>query len=354
MQKTPITYFLSELGNALNRKDGYIMGATGQDPKKWTTNSWWYTQYSGSQKTKALYWREHAARVWDCNGLAEGIYKDYTGVDINSKARYNYADWCNPKGTGLIPSQYRVPGAAVFWGDNASSIHHVAYLYKPVNPTKPTGDWYLIEARGVAYGVVQTKLNTRKPNFWGLMTKYFDYDDSIDVTTPAPAPSTSTPSTTTRRILKKGMTGDDVKEVQSRLIALGYSCGSCGVDGDYGTDTIAAVKKFQKDHDLEVDGEFGPKSYAMLDSLDKTNAAAPTESASAPAPAEAQPNGQEVEIFGGNCYVRLESNITGSIIGVAHAGELFPYLGQKSSDGWHYIDFKGQKGWVSGKYSRLI
>ena len=52
--KMPIGKFVSEVEAALNRKDGYIMGATGQNPKKWSTGSWWFTQYSGSQRTKAL------------------------------------------------------------------------------------------------------------------------------------------------------------------------------------------------------------------------------------------------------------------------------------------------------------
>ena len=134
-KKVPISYFVEQLEAALDRKDGYIMCATGQNPRKWAESSWWFHQYDGDKKAlkQALYWREHAARVWDCNGLAEGIYKDYTGIDINTKARYNYAQWCDPKGTGLIPAEYRVPGAAVFWGDKAADITHVAYLKKPVD-----------------------------------------------------------------------------------------------------------------------------------------------------------------------------------------------------------------------------
>ena len=167
-----IKAFVAGLAAALNRKDGYIMGATGQDPKKWSKDSWWFTQYSGKQREKALYWREHAARVWDCNGLAEGLYKDFSGKDINSKARYNYANWCTSvKGTGMIPKQYRVPGAAVFWGDTASTIHHVAYLYKPVKADEPDGDYWLIEARGVLFGVVMTKMSDRRPQFYGWMDK---------------------------------------------------------------------------------------------------------------------------------------------------------------------------------------
>ena len=186
-KKMPAAKFVAGLEAALNRRDGYIMGATGQNPKKWATGSWWFTQYSGSQRTKALYWRRNASRVWDCNGLAEGLYKDFAGVDINTRARYNYAQWCGVKGTGVIPPQYRVPGAAVFWGNTASGIHHVAFLYRPVDAKKPSGDWYLIEARGVNYGVVRTRLQSRKPNFWGWMTKYFDYGAGGIVDCPSPA-----------------------------------------------------------------------------------------------------------------------------------------------------------------------
>ncbi len=169
--------FVKELEAALKRKDGYIMGSKGQDPKKWAVSSWWFTQYSGRQREKALYWREHASRVWDCAGMAEGLYKDFSGKDVNTKARYIYANWCSVKGTGMIPKEYRVPGAAVFWGNTAGDIHHIAYLYKPVKESEPNGDFWLIEARGVLYGVVKTKLSERRPNYWGWMDKYFDYSE---------------------------------------------------------------------------------------------------------------------------------------------------------------------------------
>lgn len=67
------------------------------------------------------------------------------------------------------------------------------------------------------------------------------------------------------RILKRGMTGADVKAMQKDLIASGYSCGSCGADGEFGADTEAALKEFQADHGLEVDGQYGPLSKAALD-----------------------------------------------------------------------------------------
>lgn len=51
------------------------------------------------------------------------------------------------------------------------------------------------------------------------------------------------------------------------LIACGYSCGSYGTDGDFGNGTLSALKAFQKDNNLTVDGLYGSKSKKALISL---------------------------------------------------------------------------------------
>ena len=49
--------------------------------------------------------------------------------------------------------------------------------------------------------------------------------------------------------------------MQTMLIAVGYSCGSYGADGDFGSDSDKSVKeKFQGDYGLTVDGKYGPKN----------------------------------------------------------------------------------------------
>lgn len=330
--RMPIGKFVEGFRAACKREDGYIMGSKGQDPKKWSKTSWWFTQYSGKQKTKALYWRENAARVWDCNGVAEGLYEDFSDVNINTKARYNYANWCDPKGKGMIPVKYRVPGAAVFWGDSASSIHHVAYLDGPVDANNPAGDWYIIEARGVMYGVVRTKLYSRNPNYWGIMSKYFDYEN---------ADYTPVEQHLGDRLLKNGCEGTDVKELQVALIRLGFSCGKYGADGDFGDATEQAVEAFQDKFDLVVDGQYGPKSHAVMEKelvkLDIPN-----------------DKPKKVMIDGGNCYVRSEPNTSGKKLGVAMDDETYEYAGEVSENGWHKIKYKNTEGWVSGKYSDLV
>lgn len=71
-----------------------------------------------------------------------------------------------------------------------------------------------------------------------------------------------------RRVLKwtlPFMQGSDVVHCQRILRELGYDIGSYGIDGKYGSATEAAVKKFQNEHGLVVDGKVGVKTWAMLE-----------------------------------------------------------------------------------------
>lgn len=67
--------------------------------------------------------------------------------------------------------------------------------------------------------------------------------------------------------LRKGDSGSEVKTLQENLIRLGYSCGSAGADGEFGTNTDAAVRAFQQDHGLAVDGLAGEKTQAKIQEL---------------------------------------------------------------------------------------
>src|SRR4051812_24380536 len=53
-------------------------------------------------------------------------------------------------------------------------------------------------------------------------------------------------------VLKKGMKGEPVRALQNRLNALGFHCGTA--DGDFGANTDAAVKAFQRARGLTADG----------------------------------------------------------------------------------------------------
>jgi hypothetical protein len=65
-------------------------------------------------------------------------------------------------------------------------------------------------------------------------------------------------------VLKRGANGDQVKALQALLIGYGYSCGSSGIDGSFGSATDKAVRAYQKANGLAVDGSVGSKTWAKL------------------------------------------------------------------------------------------
>jgi hypothetical protein len=63
------------------------------------------------------------------------------------------------------------------------------------------------------------------------------------------------------KLLKKGMKGEEVKVLQTLLNKNGYQL---IVDGDFGFMTETAVKSYQKEKGIVVDGIVGTKTWAML------------------------------------------------------------------------------------------
>ena len=64
--------------------------------------------------------------------------------------------------------------------------------------------------------------------------------------------------------LKKGSKGTSVRALQILLIGFGFSCGSYGADGDFGTATESALKSFQKCKNLTANGQAREETWMML------------------------------------------------------------------------------------------
>ena len=79
---------------------------------------------------------------------------------------------------------------------------------------------------------------------------------------PVTPPPTKGPSPTPQGSLKLGSTGQEVRQIQQKLKDLGFLKGS--VDGDFGEATEKAVKAFQKQYGLTVDGKVGQETLAKL------------------------------------------------------------------------------------------
>lgn len=80
------------------------------------------------------------------------------------------------------------------------------------------------------------------------------------LTTGAPAVS----SIASSKYPCRGWKGEEVKRIQQALETKGYSVGGAGIDGDFGDETNNAVRKFQADRGLEVDGIVGPMTQTAL------------------------------------------------------------------------------------------
>lgn len=144
------------------------------------------------------------------------------------------------------------------------------------------------------------------------------------------------------RTLRNGCEGEDVVQLQSALIALGYDCGPWGADGDFGDGTEMALTAFQRHAGISDDGIYGPKTHAHLFAAMDSLEADPPE------------NPQSVTICGGQCWVRTGPSVKHAPIRVARNGETLPYAGEVSDAGWLKVALDSQTGWVSGKYGRLI
>ncbi|PKV83049.1 peptidoglycan-binding protein [Streptomyces sp. TLI_146] len=63
-------------------------------------------------------------------------------------------------------------------------------------------------------------------------------------------------------LLKRGDTGRAVRELQCLLAYCGYYTGP--LDGYYGSALGQALLRYQRDHGLPMDGEAGPRVWALL------------------------------------------------------------------------------------------
>lgn len=65
-------------------------------------------------------------------------------------------------------------------------------------------------------------------------------------------------------VVRKGAKGNITKLIQKRLLSLGYKLPKWGADGGFGDETVDAVKSFQTDKGLSVDGIVGQGTWRKL------------------------------------------------------------------------------------------
>ena len=178
------------------------------------------------------------------------------------------------------------------------------------------------------YGVVRTRLNSRKPGYRGLMDKYFDYGS---------AAVSPVEYRLGERLLKRGACGEDVRDLQVVLTRLGFSVGSCGADGEFGPATESAVKAFQAAQGLVADGQYGPLTHAAL------MRTADQGDVSAPSVPEA---GNGLTVKSGTWNLRTGPGTSYPVAAVVRGGDR---LCEAQSAGWVPLVYNGEIRWISGK-----
>lgn len=137
--------------------------------------------------------------------------------------------------------------------DSADPMGHVGiYL----------GDGYVVDARGHAQGVVYGKLESYAWDHYGIL-KGMKNEEVTDMPT-IPAPHADGRPTLSRGADDTMFTGPYVSAMQDLLVKRGCTLPKYGVDGDFGTETEAAVKAFQQLKGLSADGICGPLTWAAL------------------------------------------------------------------------------------------
>lgn len=180
---------------------------------------------------------------------ALGGMSAYTPSSANMYKKLGSGHWIEPNGTPL-------PGDQIFF-KNSSGICHTGLVLRVTFSTV-----YTIEGNtSSASGVIANGGCTRQKSYSRSYANIAGYGRPLW----EDGSSTNVPANTGTVILRRGDSGAEVKKMQELLLTRGYSLGSYGADGDFGSSTYEALKQFQKYHNLTVDGEYGPASRAILE-----------------------------------------------------------------------------------------
>lgn len=91
--------------------------------------------------------------------------------------------------------------------------------------------------------------------------------DFLKEATAPTQPQTASPAGSFTVDVPKGNRGTEVVDLQKALVALGYQLPKFGIDGIRGSETSGAIRRFQKDNQLSVDGIPGENTISKLNAI---------------------------------------------------------------------------------------
>ena len=253
---------------------GYLEKASNKDLDSKTANAGKknYTKYARDLHKKGYYTESKQGLPW-CDMFVDWCFLQLCGGDAQKAQEIicqtgPYGAGCTNsaqyyKQQGRFRTDNPKPGDQIFFWDAAKTRAAHTGIVIDVDDTYV----YTIEGNtSSAAGVVENGGCVRNKKYKLDYARLYGYG-SPKYDEEAPATTTTTQKEgfeVNMTNLKKGSKGKQVKTLQALLTGYGYDCGKYGVDGDFGADTQAAVKKYQKDKGLTVDGWVGPKTWAKL------------------------------------------------------------------------------------------
>lgn len=192
--------------------------------------------YPGGQKVRAF----------DCRGFTYWCLLKYGIKIMGAGATSQWNDNSNWDAKGTIDS---IPNDKL-----------VCLFYtKKGNPKvmEHTGLGYKGETIECSNGVQHFKTRNVKWTHWALPKGLYSSDGS----------SIIPPEDTTVKLptLRKGDKNPYVTVLQTMLLDRGYKLPKYGADGSFGAETESAVKEFQRDWNLTMDGVVGSKTWSLLE-----------------------------------------------------------------------------------------
>ena len=271
------------------------------------------------------------------------------GYDQNQRTTY----WQHLKASNYDPAQITIACEADCSSGVAANVKAVGYrlgiqTLKNVSVDAYTGNLRAVLKRAGAIELTASKYLTSdrylRPGDV-LLYEGHHTATNLDMGSNASWGTSDNPSTPSQKnYLSKGDKGTEVKEMQEKLIVCGYSCGSYGADGDFGSGTDSAVRSFQKDYGLTVDGKFGPASKAKLDEVYAAKISSNYEKISI---STTSPSVKGIRVCGNKVPVCSEPGNANKIVGYLNDGNLISCDYRAWTNGscfYHYAD-----GWVDGK-----
>ena len=134
--------------------------------------------------------------------------------------------------------------------------------------------------------------------------------------------------------LRRGDKGAAVMAMQRALLTWKPDClPKYGADGDFGAETEAALKAYQNASGLSETGVYDAATEKALAGEGKQ---------------------QKVRITASRVYVRAAPDTSGRLLGVVHLGDVLPYQGQNSANGWRLVEYRNENAWISGKFAEIV